>query len=77
MNFKVTLISAAIVLAGCSGQVMAKDWKTVTIVTEGAYAPWNLTNSDGSLGGFEPELMKAVCERAKLECKFVTGDWDG
>jgi len=77
MNLKATLISAAIALASCSGQVMAKDWKTVTIVTEGAYAPWNLTNSDGSLGGFEPELMKAVCERAKLECKFVTADWDG
>ncbi len=56
---------------------MAKDWKTVTITLEGAYAPWNMTNPDGTLGGFEPELAKVLCERAKVECKLVASDWDG
>lgn len=55
----------------------AKDWKKVTITLEGAYAPWNLTNADGTLGGFEPELAKVLCERAKLECTLVASDWDG
>jgi octopine/nopaline transport system substrate-binding protein len=56
---------------------MAKDWKTVTITLEGAYAPWNMTNPDGTLGGFEPELAKVLCERAKVQCTLVASDWDG
>lgn len=50
--------------------------KTVTIALEGAYKPWNLTNSDGTLGGFEPALAKVICERAKLDCKLITAEWD-
>lgn len=51
--------------------------KTVTIALEGAYKPWNLTNSDGSLGGFEPELAVVLCATAKLTCKMIAQDWDG
>lgn len=50
--------------------------KSVTIALEGAYKPWNLTNSDGTLGGFEPALAKVICERAKLDCKLITAEWD-
>ncbi len=61
-------------LAGVSAE--AKEWKSVTVVTEGAYEPWNLTNPDGSVGGFEPEMLKDLCARMKIECKVVTSDFD-
>jgi octopine/nopaline transport system substrate-binding protein len=77
MKFSAALLSGAIALSAFAAPALAKDWKTVTITLEGAYAPWNLTNADGSLGGFEPELAKVLCERAKLECKLVASDWDG
>jgi octopine/nopaline transport system substrate-binding protein len=77
MKFSAVLLSGAIALSAFAAPALAKDWKTVTITLEGAYAPWNLTNADGSLGGFEPELAKVLCERAKLECKLVASDWDG
>ncbi|WP_051440950.1 transporter substrate-binding domain-containing protein [Ensifer sp. WSM1721] len=51
--------------------------ETVTIAFEGAYEPWNITTPEGALDGFEPELAKVLCERAKLDCKFVAQDWDG
>jgi octopine/nopaline transport system substrate-binding protein len=57
--------------------VQAKEWKFVTIATEGAYEPWNLTLPGGKLGGFEPELMDNLCERIKIECKLTAQDWDG
>ena len=69
------LLSATII-AGAAVSAQAKDWKTVTVVTEGAYEPWNLTNSDGTVGGFEPELLKDLCGRMKIECKVVTSDFD-
>jgi octopine/nopaline transport system substrate-binding protein len=55
----------------------AAETKSITIALEGAYAPWNITNPDGSMGGFEPALAKVLCERAKLDCKLVAADWDG
>jgi octopine/nopaline transport system substrate-binding protein len=55
----------------------AKDWKTVVIGMEGAYEPWNLTDSSGKIVGFEPDLVTDVCKRAGLECKIIAQDWDG
>jgi octopine/nopaline transport system substrate-binding protein len=77
MKLRNLTLATAVMLAGLAAPAMAKDWKTVTITLEGAYAPWNMTNADGTLGGFEPELAKVLCERAKVECKLVASDWDG
>ncbi|MEK1925016.1 MAG: transporter substrate-binding domain-containing protein [Rhizobium giardinii] len=77
MKFSTILLTGAFALSIFVVPAMAKDWKTVTITLEGAYAPWNITNADGSLGGFEPELAKVLCEKAKVECTLVASDWDG
>src|SRR6202035_676955 len=55
----------------------AKDWKTVVIGMEGAYEPWNLTDSSGKIVGFEVDLANDLCKRAGLECKVIAQDWDG
>ena len=74
MEFRKFIAAAALaVVAIAAGPALAKD---VVIGTEGAYAPWNLTNPDGTLDGFEIELMKDVCKRAALNCTFMTHDWD-
>src|SRR3984885_6461619 len=67
-------LAAAPVLAPAAH---AKDWKTVVIAMEGAYAPWNLTESSGKIVGFEPDLAMDLCKRAGLECKIIAQDWDG
>ncbi|MGV1757125.1 MULTISPECIES: transporter substrate-binding domain-containing protein [Rhizobium] len=77
MKFSAILLSGVMAAAAFAAPALAKDWKTATITLEGAYAPWNMTNADGSLGGFEPELAKVLCERAKIDCKLVASDWDG
>ncbi|WP_277189553.1 transporter substrate-binding domain-containing protein [Caballeronia sp. BR00000012568055] len=64
-------------LAAVSTNAQAKDWQSVTIATEGAYAPWNQTLPGGKLGGFEPELVSSLCTRAQLKCNLVAQDWDG
>ncbi|MBB3387787.1 octopine/nopaline transport system substrate-binding protein [Rhizobium sp. BK275] len=77
MKLSTILLSCAMTAAAFATPASAKDWTKATITLEGAYAPWNLTNADGSLGGFEPELAKVLCERAKIECTLVASDWDG
>lgn len=68
-------IGAIVAVAGASAD--AKEWKKVKIATEGAYAPWNQTDSSGKLGGFEVDLAADLCKRMKVECEIVPQDWDG
>ncbi|RDU94583.1 transporter substrate-binding domain-containing protein [Trinickia dinghuensis] len=82
MNVKRTMlvkawIGAVLGMAVLAGPAQAKEWTSVTIATEGDYAPWNLTEPGGKLSGFEPELVANLCARIKLQCKLVTQDWDG
>ncbi len=59
------------------GVADAKEWKSVTIATEGAYEPWNYVLPDGKLAGFEVDLAHALCDRMKVTCTVVQNDWDG
>lgn len=61
--------------SGASGNATAG--KKVRIATEGAYKPFNFTNSDGSLGGYDVDVAKAVCAQIKANCEIVSQDWDG
>ena len=55
----------------------AQAGQKLTIATEGAFAPWNFTTSDGKLDGFEVELAKNLCGRMGMECTIVAQAWDG
>ena len=68
-------VSAA-VFALMAGSAMAEGEKIV-IGTEGAYPPFNVLESDGTLTGFDVDIAKALCAEMKAECTFVTQDWDG
>ena len=50
---------------------------TIRIGTEGAYPPWNYTEPNGELAGFEIDLASAMCEKMGATCEFVAQDWDG
>ncbi len=49
---------------------------TVRLGTEGAYPPYNFINDKGEDDGFERELGDELCARAKLDCAWVTNEWD-
>jgi octopine/nopaline transport system substrate-binding protein len=65
-----TIISAPLALA-------ADAPKTITIATEGAYAPWNFTTADGKLDGLEIDLANDLCARMKIKCTIIAQNWDG
>ncbi len=50
--------------------------KTVRMGTEGAYPPYNFINDKGEVDGFERQLGDELCGRAKLDCTWVTNEWD-
>lgn len=51
--------------------------KTIRIATEGAYPPFNMTNADGSLSGFDVDVANALCAQMQADCEIVAQDWDG
>ncbi|MER8742355.1 ABC transporter substrate-binding protein [Mesorhizobium sp. M1004] len=55
----------------------AASAEKLRIGTEGAYPPFNYANSDGTLGGFDIDLGKALCAEMKAECEFSVQDFDG
>lgn len=79
MKIQKTLTNSLLALGilACAASAHAKDWKSVTIATEGAYEPWNLTLPGGKLGGFEIDMIEDLCPRMKMTCKLVVQNWDG
>ena len=89
----VSTLAVVILLAGCSNNQQAGEdvaanastaetlnadaSKVLRIGTEGAYAPFNYTNADGSLGGFDVELAQALCADMQVTCEIIAQDWDG
>ncbi|WP_342643641.1 transporter substrate-binding domain-containing protein [Rhodoligotrophos ferricapiens] len=59
------------------GPVTAKEWTSVRIATEGAYAPWNFTEPSGQLGGYDVDVSRDLCRRMNVQCDIIAQDWDG
>lgn len=59
------------------GTANAEEPLKLKIGTEGAYPPFNFIRPDGSLGGFDVDIAKALCDQMKADCEFVTQEWDG
>jgi len=78
MNTLLKTLGCAAVLAafGLSAQAQSLP-DTLTIGTEGAYPPFNFTDSDGNVQGFEVDLGNALCAEMGVTCTWVTQDWDG
>lgn len=65
------------VVPGVSPAV-AEEWGVgaeVRIATEGAYRPWNFLRPDGTLVGFEIDLVNLLCADLKFQCVIQTEDW--
>ncbi|MBB4188851.1 octopine/nopaline transport system substrate-binding protein [Sinorhizobium terangae] len=78
---KTTAILAALAVAtgllATTAQAEEKKWTKITIATEGAFPPYNLTKADGTLDGYEIELSKYLCDHMKVECTIIPQAFDG
>ncbi len=76
MNLRKLIVTLGLI-AGTALSASAAQADTIRIATEGAYAPFNLKDSNGELQGFDVDIAKALCAEMKAECELEAQDWDG
>lgn len=59
------------------GGIAHADDKPLRIGVDLPYAPYQYKEPDGTITGFEVELVNAACERMQRECEWVEQGWDG
>jgi polar amino acid transport system substrate-binding protein len=70
------LVALSLSLLFCLAPARAQEQRTIRIMTEGAFPPFNyLENNEPH--GFEVDLGKALCAAVKANCIFVVRDWEG
>lgn len=69
--------ASGVLLAVLAASSVSSQAETLKMGTEGAYAPFNSVNKDGKLEGFDIDIGNALCAEMKVECEWVTADWDG
>jgi octopine/nopaline transport system substrate-binding protein len=77
MSKKLLVAALAGLLAMGAAAPADAQQKRVRIGTEGAYAPWNATDTAGKLVGFEIDLGNEICKRQNLQCEWVAQAFDG
>jgi ABC-type amino acid transport substrate-binding protein len=50
--------------------------KTITVGTEGVYAPFTFEDKQGTLTGYDIEVLREAGKRAGFEVKFLPTPWD-
>jgi arginine/ornithine transport system substrate-binding protein len=77
MKIKAIVAASALVCSvlACSASHAALP-ATVTVGTDGSYVPFAQVNADGSIGGFEVDVVRNLCERVKVKCVFANQSFD-
>jgi octopine/nopaline transport system substrate-binding protein len=70
-------VAASLCLVTVGSDVYAQAPQKVRFATEGAFVPYNWTEANGTLAGYEIELYKDLCTRAKLDCTIEAQAFDG
>ena len=78
MNVFARFAAIALSLA-LTGSSLAADLggRVITIGSDTTYPPFEFIADDGSVAGFDVDLVNAICERINCVAQFQTTAWDG
>lgn len=78
---KITIVCMALVLtlslASCGGDSSKEDKKVYKVAMEPTFPPFNTTDEEGNLDGFDVDMMKAIAKDQGFEVEFESLEFDG
>lgn len=74
-TFLRTGLAASATLA--TGAPLSAQGKKLVFATEGAFPPFNMTKPDGTLYGFEMDMLAEIAKRAGFDYELISQAWDG
>jgi polar amino acid transport system substrate-binding protein len=77
MMLKILKMAAAALVLAASGAAMANAEPLKVGFSPEAYPPFYIADAAGKWGGWEVEIVNAICAEAKFECELVPIPWDG
>jgi polar amino acid transport system substrate-binding protein len=69
--------AAAAAVIALSGAFSASAEQVKVGFSPEAYPPFYQQDASGNWGGWEVEIVNAICSEAKLECVLTPIPWDG
>ena len=69
-----TLIVAALLASALAADL---GGRVVTVGSDTTYPPFEFVAEDGTITGFDVELVEAICERINCVAEFQSTAWDG
>ena len=54
-----------------------KERGSITVATEGTWAPWTYHDENNNLVGYDIEVAKGIARELGVEPNFIEGEWDG
>jgi len=76
-TLKTLKIAAAAAVIAASGIAVASAEPLKVGFSPEAYPPFYSADASGAWGGWEVDIVNAVCAEAKFECELVPIPWDG
>lgn len=77
-RFAALALAAALLLAtGAAALAADLGGRVITVGSDTTYPPFEFIADDGSVAGFDVDLVNAICERVNCVAVFQTTAWDG
>ncbi|GEK48284.1 transporter substrate-binding domain-containing protein [Bisbaumannia pacifica] len=74
---RASLFSGLLIATALSTSPAIADESPLRIGVDVPYVPYQYQQPDGTITGFEVELINAVCTEMQRECEWIKQDWDG
>ncbi|MGO1470008.1 MAG: transporter substrate-binding domain-containing protein [Tissierella sp.] len=75
------ILSMVFVLGACGKETNTleevKESGELSFAMTAQYPPFNFSNDDGEIVGFDIDIAKEIAERLGVEAKPITAEWDG
>lgn len=74
---RLSLFSGLLLAAALTASTAMADERPLRIGVDIPYEPYQYQQPDGTITGFEVELIEAVCVEMQRQCEWVKQGWDG